>query len=401
MNLIKLSLFHSKLNWSYIFISIITLILFTDCYASSEEKQLKILYQDLLQDEKQLQVSFTEIINSLQKQQQLVVQQKKLSVEQEQILFTKLNKILSTSKQSVSSSMSGIPNASFSKNDFLIDADGLAEQLESDKPPVVLEVRYHPHRYFTVGHIPGAIQVQRFKDLGDNLASSIMRFPSHEVFQQRLRSWGINNGSNIVIYDDSSTALASRLYFSLQLYGYDMSKVRVLNGGTINWTVFNELTKEATATPKTGNVTLKPTNPDMLVEWTKVYDDMVSRRDEKVVLIDMRPTDMYTGKIIKHAVQAGHIPGAINIVSLLGTDGQSQTWHSKEEIAAMYAEVPKDKTLYLYCHDGFRMSLGFMQLKLLGYKDIRLLNGGWTIWDKAMTLPIVKGDKPYDEAYEL
>ena len=292
-------------------------------------------------------------------------------------------------------------NSANASRDFLVDVDWLTEQVESNTPPVILEVRYYPHRYFTVGHIAGAIQVQRFKDLGDNLATPIMRFPSREDFQKRLRSWGINNDSTIVLYDDSSTALASRLYVTLKLFGYDMSKVKVLNGGTIEWTAFNELSKEATPKPKEGNVELKPANPDMLIEWTKVYDDVVSRRDDKVVLIDARPTDMYTGKIIKHAVQAGHIPGAINIVSLSGTDGQSQTWKSEEDVAAMYADIPKDKTIYLYCHDGFRMSLGFMQLQSLGYKDIRLLNGGWTIWDKAMTLPIVKGDKPYDENFAL
>jgi len=291
--------------------------------------------------------------------------------------------------------------AAFADADFLVDSDWLAEQIESDTPPVILEVRYHPHRYFTVGHIAGAIQVQRFKDLGDNLAMPIMRFPSYKTFQKRLRSWGVNNDSTIVIYDDSSTALASRLYVSLQLYGFDMSRVKVLNGGTVEWTAFNELTKEASPQPKEGNVTLKPANPNMLIEWSTVYDDVVSRRDPNIVLIDARPNAMYTGKIIKHAVQAGHIPGAINIVSILGTDGQSQSWRSQKDIAEMYATIPKEKTVYLYCHDGFRMSLGFMQLKSLGYKDIRLLNGGWTVWDKAMTLPIVEGDKPYDASYAL
>ena len=126
----------------------------------------------------------------------------------------------------------------------LIDADTLGEMMESDNKPIVLEVRYHPHRYFTVGHIEGAIQVQRFKDLGDNLASPNMRFPTYEVFQKRLRAWGINNDSNIVIYDDSSTALASRLYVMLKMYGFTMSQVKVLNGGTSEWSAFNDLTKD-------------------------------------------------------------------------------------------------------------------------------------------------------------
>ncbi len=283
--------------------------------------------------------------------------------------------------------------------DFLIDADGLAEQLGTDNKTIVLEVRYHPHRYFTVGHIPGAIQVQRFKDLGDNLAQPIMRFPDYKTFQQRLRAWGINNDSKLVLYDDSSTALTSRLYVMLTMYGFNMDQVKILNGGTTEWTAFNELSKEATPTPKQGNVTLKPANPDMLIEWMDVYRDVVSLRKSNVILIDARPSTMYTGDIIKHAVQGGHIPGAINIVSLDGTD--AQMWKSPQDLADMYKDVAKDKIIYLYCHDGFRMSLGWMQLKSLGYKDVRLLNGGWTIWDKAMTLPIVKGDKPYDEDFAL
>lgn len=285
--------------------------------------------------------------------------------------------------------------------DFLVDADWLAAEKETNKDLVILEVRYHPHRYYTVGHIEGAVQVQRFKDLGDNLARPIMRFPGKDKFEQTLRSWGVNNDSTIVLYDDSSTALVARLYGMLELFGYDMSKVRVLDGGTIEWSAFNELTQEPTPAPKEGNVTLKDPNPDMLVEWMDIYDNVLSRRDESIVLVDARPNDMYTGKTIRHAVQGGHIPGAINIVSLDGVDGQSQTWKSAEELEAMYKDIPKDKTVYLYCHDGFRMSLGWLQMKSLGYKDVRFMNGGWPAWDGAMTLPIVQGDQPYDDDYAL
>ena len=292
----------------------------------------------------------------------------------------------------------------FSVNAFalpasLIDADGLSEMMESDNKPIVLEVRYHPHRFTSVGHIEGAIQVQRFKDLGDNLANPIMRFPTYQVFQERLRSWGINNDSRLVIYDDSNTALASRLYVMLKMYGFTMSQVKVLNGGTNEWSAFNDLTQAPTPKLALGNVTLKPKNPNMVIEWTDIYEKVISLRDPNTVLVDARPHPMYTGEVIKSAVQGGHIPGAINIVSLEGTEAQQ--WKSAEDLADMYKMIPKDKTVFLYCHDGFRMSLAYMQLESLGYKDVRLLNGGWSIWDKAMTLPIVTGDKPYDEEYEL
>ena len=283
--------------------------------------------------------------------------------------------------------------------DFLVDADWLAERVD-DPGTVVLEVRYHPHRYFTVGHIPGAVQVQRFKDLGDNAGRSIMLFPDRDSFQATLRRWGVNDDSTLVLYDDSRTALAARVHYLLALYGFDMSRVKILDGGTQEWTAFNELSKEP-VTRQPGNVTLKPADPKLSVEWTAVYDDVVSRRDPSVVLVDARPHDMYTGEVVRHAVQAGHIPGAINVVSLDGTDGQSQKWLPEDRLGELYKAVPKDKTIYLYCHDGFRMSLGWVQLRSLGYQDVRVVNGGWGIWDRAFTLPVVTGEHPYDDEFAL
>ena len=282
---------------------------------------------------------------------------------------------------------------------FLVDADWLASKLDDPKT-VVLEVRYHPHRYFTVGHIPGAVQVQRFKDLGDNAGRSIMLFPDKDSFQATLRRWGVNDDSTIVLYDDSRSALAARLYYLLALYGFDVGRVKILDGGTQEWMAFNELSKDpVTRTP--GTVTLKPADPKLAVEWTAVYDDVVSRRDPSVTLVDARPRDMYTGAVVRHAVQAGHIPGAVNVVSLDGTDGPSQKWLPEDRLAELYKTVPKDRTVYLYCHDGFRMSLGWVQLKSLGYQDVRVVNGGWGIWDRAFTLPVVTGDNPYDDEFAL
>ena len=290
-----------------------------------------------------------------------------------------------------------IPTAQASP-EFMIDSDWLSEHKE-DKNLVILEVRYHPHRYFTVGHIPGAIQVQRFKDLGNNNANPLMRFPSREAFEKTLRRWGVNNDSTLVLYDDSNTALVSRLYYLLDLYGFNMKQVKILSGGTVDWSAFEEMTREPTPAPKPGNVTLKAANPRLFVEWTDVYDDVVSRRDPSIVLLDARPHDMYTGKVIKHSIRGGHIPGAINVVSLDGTSAQK--WRSDTELAELYKPVPKGKTLYVYCHDGFRMSLAYMQLKHLGYKDVRLYNGGWSHWGNRLSLPVVEGDKPYAGDFEL
>ncbi len=290
-----------------------------------------------------------------------------------------------------------LPLAARAEPGFFVDSDWLSEH-KDDPNLVILEVRYYPHRYYTVGHIPGAVQVQRFKDLGDNFGHPLMRFPSREAFQKTLRRWGVNNDSTLVLYDDANTALLSRLYYLLALYGYDMSRVKVLAGGAVEWSAFEEMSKKAVH-PKPGTVTLKPANEKMYVEWTDVYDDVVSRRDPNIVLLDARPHDMYTGAVIKHAIRGGHIPGAINVVSLDGTSAQH--WKSDKELRELYAPVDLNKTIYVYCHDGFRMSLAWMHLKHLGAKDVRLYNGGWSHWGNALSLPVVEGEAPLSGDYEL
>ena len=284
--------------------------------------------------------------------------------------------------------------------DFLVDADWLAERLKDPKL-VLLEVRYHPHRHATVGHIPGAVQVQRFADLGANDEMPIMRFPSRAAFQATLRRWGINDDSTVVVYDDSSTALASRVIYLLDLYGFDAKRVKLLDGGTIGWTGFNELTKAPTAPRPPGNVTLKAPPAAAMAGWPEVYRRVVAGREPNIVLLDARPSDMYDGSRIQHSVQGGHIPGAINIVSLQGVDGQSQQWKSLAELATMYKDVPRGHAVITYCHDGFRSTLAWLQLKALGYKDARVYNGGWGDWDRTLTLPVVKGAKPFDADFDL
>jgi thiosulfate/3-mercaptopyruvate sulfurtransferase len=283
--------------------------------------------------------------------------------------------------------------------DFLVDAGWLEAKLKDPKL-VVLEVRYFPHRYRTVGHIPGAIQVARFKDLGDNADAVLMRLPVRDAFQATLRNWGVDDDSTLVIYDDSRSVLASRLYFLLAYHGYDMARVKILDGGAVEWTAFNDLNKE-TVPRKPGRVTLKPGNRAAVVEWAEVYDRVVVRRDPKVALVDVRPRDMYSGKVIRHSVQGGHIPGALNAVSLDGTDAQSQKWLPLEKVAELYKDVPRDATVIVYCHDGFRSTLAWLQLKALGYRDVRFFNGGWSQWDRSLTLPVVQGDAPYDADFSL
>lgn len=206
--------------------------------------------------------------------------------------------------------------------------------------------------------------------------------------------------STLVIYDDTRTVTSARLWVLLKLYGFPMEQVKVLNGGTIAWSAFEEITQEPTGARESSNIELAPADRSMYIEFPEVYDYVAEGQTSDIVLIDARPTDRYVGGS-HHGVAEGHIPGALNIISMDGTDGQSQTWRSDEVLAGMYKSVPKDKTVYVYCDDGFRMSLAYQQLTHLGYQDVRLYNGGWSQWGNWLDLPTITGDKPFAGDFQL
>ncbi len=289
--------------------------------------------------------------------------------------------------------------SSFAENSILVDSEWLETHID-DKNLRILEVRHDPHRYYTVGHIKGAVQVQRFNHLVNRSGiSPFLRYPDREQFQQTLRNFGINNDSQILIYGDSRTVMASRVYFLLDLYGFDMSRVKILNGGTIEWAAFNDLEKE-TNKPQVGNITLTKSR-DIVAQWYEVYDKKLGKLDSPTTLLDARPHALYTGEKINHSIAAGHIPGAINAVSLDATDAQSQTWFDDKALAKFYAAVPKNQAVIIYDIGGFRASLAYVHLKHLGYKNIKIYDGGWDHWGNTQYLPAVKGEEPYGEEFAL
>jgi thiosulfate/3-mercaptopyruvate sulfurtransferase len=43
----------------------------------------------------------------------------------------------------------------------------------------------------------------------------------------------------------------------------------------------------------------------------------------------------------------------------------------------------------------------YLQLKHLGYEDVRIYNGGWSHWGNELTLPVVEGSESYGGDFAL
>ncbi|GAA6140400.1 rhodanese-like domain-containing protein [Hydrogenophaga sp. 5NK40-0174] len=78
------------------------------------------------------------------------------------------------------------------------------------------------------------------------------------------------------------------------------------------------------------------------------------------VLIDTRDAGQY-GK--------GHIPGAINI-----------EWR---RVLAEREKIPTDKPVLVYCNTGSLSGQAGFALRVAGYENVRILQGGYNAWLKA------------------
>ena len=79
--------------------------------------------------------------------------------------------------------------------------------------------------------------------------------------------------------------------------------------------------------------------------------------------------------------EAGHIPGAINVML--------------DTLPENLDQLPGDKEalIVVYCKSGWRANLGMMTLRLLGYVNAKGFNGSWLAWVEAEH-PINEGTDP-------
>lgn len=277
--------------------------------------------------------------------------------------------------------------------DVLIQPDELAAALASPAPPVVADVRWTlggpPGRAdFETGHIPGAQWVDLEHELSGRPVGKGGRhpLPGPEAFQGAMRRIGVWQAVPVVVYDGANALAAARLWWLLTDAGH--ADVRVLDGGFAGWRSAGLPLASGPAQPvASGNIVVRPGSRP------RVDADEVAaalQAPDPVVVVDVRTAERYTGATEPLDPVAGHIPGAINLPSMVNVDDAGR-FAAPDVLAARYQAAGVDKSAIVYCGSGITAAHTLLALAHAGLPDARLYSGSWSDWVSDPARPVATG----------
>lgn len=236
-------------------------------------------------------------------------------------------------------------------------------------------------------HIPGAVYADLDKDLSGPVTAATGRhpLPTAEQAAETFSRLGIDADTRVIVYDDSSGAIASRAWWLLRWLGH--GRVTVLDGGLQAWRARN-LPLE----PGTHEVTRRDFRPS--TGRARVLTSNEIAADLDYSLIDARDAARFRGESEPIDAKAGHIPGSKNLpyTACLTEDG---TWRDPRSLRQCLQPVLGDDESApwaVMCGSGVTACHLAISGLLAGYSEPRVYVGSWSEWIREPSRPIGSGD---------
>lgn len=273
----------------------------------------------------------------------------------------------------------------------LISSDQL-EPLLSDRSLLVVDCRFDLNdtasgeAAYADAHVPGAVYAHLDRDLSGQKTGLNGRHPLPAVgaAADTFGRFGIDDTIQVVVYDQDTGSLASRLWWMLRWLGHD--RVAVLDGGFVKWTAEGRPVRRGVEVRAPRVFAARPRS-DMIA----TADDVAARAaasDWRV--IDARAPERYRGEVEPIDRVPGHVPGAIN-VPYLGNIAADGTFRRSEELGARFrdalAGVKPDHAI-CYCGSGVTACHNLLALALIGNLDAKLYVGSWSEWSADASRPV-------------
>lgn len=280
--------------------------------------------------------------------------------------------------------------------DSLVTSDWLAEETLASDLRIVDASSHLPdtgrdaRAEFLAEHVAGAI----FMDLAglvDGEAPVENTLPPPEKFASRMAALGLGDGSRIVLYDNSAIHSAARAWFMLKLFG--AQNVAILDGGLATWKAEGRPLSSGTSELRSRHFTAWQ-HSRSLRSKAQMMANIQSQAEQ---VVDARGAARFAGTAPepRPGMQAGHIPGAINVpyTQMFKADG---TFKDKAGIRAAFEDAGVDlaKPIVTTCGSGVTACVLIFGLFLIGKSDVALYDGSWAEWGADPETPKETGTSP-------
>lgn len=233
-------------------------------------------------------------------------------------------------------------------------------------------------------HLKGAIYVDlntQLSDIKPDAADGGRHpLPTPHQFSERLGELGISPDSHLIVYDNKNGGMsAARFWWMMKSIGHE--KIQVINGG-LNAAI-------STGFPISNEPVLPtPAYPYPIDGWKLSLSNLAEveavAQKERHIVVDVRETDRYLGKVEPIDLVAGHIPGAINIPfsENLDSDGQFKSSEDlQEKYQKAFGNTPSENII-VHCGSGVTACHTLLALAHAGMEIPKLYVGSWSEWSR-------------------
>jgi len=244
---------------------------------------------------------------------------------------------------------------------------------------------------YETAHLPGARFVSLDTDMGGKKTGTNGRhpLPTREQVVAVMRELGVNDDTEVVVYDQCEGMHASRVWWTLNWMGH--RDVAVLDGGLQAWQRFGGEIETAVPQPASqGNFSDRGVGMPVVT-----YEDVLQNlQTAERLVVDARAADRFAGENETLDPVGGHIPGAINhfYKENLNSDG---TFKTTEQMTAQFQSLigqRRAEYLIMQCGSGVSACHNLLALQMGGLGTAPLYVGSWSEWCSREGAPIATGE---------
>jgi len=272
----------------------------------------------------------------------------------------------------------------------LVSCEWLAQNLDAENQLILDATFFLPRQHrnaekeYLQQHLPDArfFDIDKVADLSHSLSHML---PSADDFADAVGKMGIANHTRVLIYDNNHFFAAARVWWMFRVFGHD--RVQIIDGGLARWKQLNLPINSDQPAPISKSFKARY-HPELVFDLKQM---LLAQTSKSRQIIDARSADSFLGqrKLADNALQAGHIPGSINLPYAQLTTSLEQTLLSDKALKSVFDQAHVDTSFPIVttCGSGVSACVLALALYQLGVKDIPVYDGSWAEWGREEHAP--------------